>query len=180
MNIPLTNETLNMMLWKKPRAGAIVRGGSANPGLTGHIYFYPVREGTLVISEVKGLPVKSGSCGGGFFGFHIHEGERCTGDASDEFKNAGSHLNPGGCDHPYHMGDMPVLLGTRDGSSWSAFYTDRFTPEEVEGHTVIIHDMPDDFRSQPSGGSGTKIACGVIQKLNAAFFPKDETQFSDQ
>lgn len=42
------------------------------------------------------------------------------------------------------------------------FYTDRFRPREILGRTLVIHDMPDDFRTQPSGNSGMKIACGLI------------------
>ena len=59
--------------------------------------------------------------------------------------------------------DLPVLMGNK-GLAWCKFYTDRFYPEDVVGKTVIIHDMPDDFRSQPSGDSGMKIACGVIEQ----------------
>lgn len=60
---------------------------------------------------------------------------------------------------------MPVLMGNH-GMAWSEFYTDRFYPEDVVGKTVIIHDMADDFRSQPSGDAGEKIACGVIEMEN--------------
>ena len=42
-------------------------------------------------------------------------------------------------------------------------FTDRFQPQDVVGRTVIIHDQPDDFTSQPSGNSGEKIACGEIE-----------------
>ena len=51
-------------------------------------------------------------------------------------------------------------LGTMDMPS---FYTDRFEPEDIIGHTVVIHSQADDFRSQPSGDSGEKIACGIIR-----------------
>ena len=44
------------------------------------------------------------------------------------------------------------------------FLTDRFTLKEIIGRTVVIHSMPDDFTSQPSGNSGEKIACGVIKR----------------
>ena len=44
-------------------------------------------------------------------------------------------------------------------------YTDRFRPVDVIDKTVIIHDNSDDFKTQPSGNSGNKIACGVIEKL---------------
>ena len=47
-----------------------------------------------------------------------------------------------------------------------AFITDRFTANEVIGKTVIIHDSPDDFTTQPSGNAGNKIACGIISKIN--------------
>ena len=43
------------------------------------------------------------------------------------------------------------------------FYTNRFVPEEIIGHTVVIHDMADDFRTQPAGDSGSKIACAEIK-----------------
>ena len=45
-----------------------------------------------------------------------------------------------------------------------AVYTDRFYPEDVIGKTVVIHEKPDDFRTQPSGDSGEKIACGKIME----------------
>ena len=80
------------------------------------------------------------------------------------FTNFGmKHYNPHGCDHPYHAGDLPPLFET-SGLALSAFLTDRFTVDEVIGRTVIIHDQPDDFTTQPSGNSGTKIACGVIRR----------------
>lgn len=56
---------------------------------------------------------------------------------------------------------MLPLMGT-DGKAFSMFMTDRFTVNEVIGKTVIIHLHPDDFAAQPSGNSGDKIACGVI------------------
>lgn len=43
--------------------------------------------------------------------------------------------------------------------------TNRFNIEEIIGKVVIIHDKPDDFVTQPSGNSGTKIACGEIKKI---------------
>lgn len=113
----------------------------------------------MVTVMVKGLP-ENGN--GNFYGFHIHEGGSCTGDSTDPFKNAGGHYNPANVEHPFHAGDMPVLMGNK-GMACCEFYTDRFYPEDIVGKTVIIHDMPDDFRSQPAGDSGMKIACGVVQ-----------------
>ena len=46
------------------------------------------------------------------------------------------------------------------------FLTDRFTIDEIINRTIVIHDMPDDFITQPSGNSGNKIACGIIVNNN--------------
>lgn len=133
------------------------------PKLTGVVYFYPVADGTLVRAEITGLPTANMACEKEIFGFHIHEGGSCTGDEADPFKNAGGHYNPEKCPHPAHVGDLPPLFGN-GGLAWCAFYTDRFTPAQVVGKTVIIHDKPDDFKTQPSGDAGTKIACGKIKR----------------
>ena len=82
---------------------------------------------------------------------------------ADPFAGAMSHYNPKGCEHPYHAGDLPPLFGN-GGSALSLFLTNRFSVREITGKTVIIHDRPDDFTTQPSGNSGTKIACGVIER----------------
>lgn len=44
-----------------------------------------------------------------------------------------------------------------------SFFTNRFRPSQVIGKSVMIHQNPDDFRSQPSGNAGKRLACGVIQ-----------------
>ncbi len=64
--------------------------------------------------------------------------------------------------HGNHAGDFPVLF-SNDGYAEMTFFTNRFKPWEVIGKSVIIHQNPDDYRSQPSGNSGKRLACGVIQ-----------------
>ena len=59
---------------------------------------------------------------------------------------------------------MPPLLANQ-GTAFSAFYTDRFYPEDIVGKVVVIHAMADDFKSQPSGNPGSMIACGVIKEM---------------
>lgn len=66
--------------------------------------------------------------------------------------------------HPEHSGDLPALLADQ-GLAFSLVYTGRFTPEQAVGRAVIIHDQPDDYHTQPSGNSGSRIACGVIEGL---------------
>ncbi len=101
------------------------------------------------------------------FGFHIHEGESCTGNKEDIYANVKTHYNPKDCLHPYHSGDMPPLF-ENNGVAFMIFITDRFTVEEMLGKTIIIHSNEDDFTTQPGGNTGEKIACGVI-KRNALY-----------
>lgn len=138
----------------RPQAVAWVRGEG---GLRGSVTFYPVADGTLVSAEIRGLP-KSET---GFFGFHIHEGGGCGGEA---FSDTGGHLNPLGLPHPQHMGDLPPLLA-QNGKAFLAVKTGRFRPGDVVGRTVVIHEEPDDFHSQPAGNAGKKLACGVIRRI---------------
>lgn len=140
-------------------AAAELRG----EGIRGTVTFQTVPEGVLVRADIYGLPKGEGACGGKFFGFHIHEGERCAGDEADPYADAKGHYNPKGCKHPEHSGDLPPLLGC-GGRAYSVVLTDRFTVEEIIGRVVIIHSRPDDFTSQPSGNAGKKIACGEIRE----------------
>ena len=111
----------------------------------------------LIETKVSGLPMESET---GFFGFHIHQGESCSGA---DFSGTGSHYNPVGLAHPKHAGDLPPLLSCR-GNAYLSVKTDRFSVKDILGRTVVIHSDPDDFRSQPARNAGTKIACGVIRK----------------
>lgn len=149
------------ILRRGPQARAIVKGSDVYPDIYGQVLFYQTRQGVLVVADLMGLPSGIGSCGGRVFGFHIHEGGSCTGNAEDPFADAKTHYNPNGCLHPYHAGDLPPLFGN-NGYAFNAVLTDRFTVNEIVGRTVIVHDNPDDFTTQPSGNSGTKIACGRI------------------
>jgi len=139
-----------------PKAIAWVHGGTDLPQLSGMVRFFQSTDGVIIEAEIFGLPETET----GFFAFHIHEGGSCTGEG---FPNTGGHFNPKEEIHPNHAGDLPPLLGNH-GKAYMKVLTDRFRIEEIIGRTVIIHDSPDDFHTQPSGNAGTKIACGVIQK----------------
>ncbi len=145
-----------------PVAQAVISGSAQYPDIRGTASFYPVENGTLVITEVQGLPFKPGACNARIFALHIHEGSSCTGNAQDPFANTGGHYNPDKCEHPQHAGDLPPLFGN-EGYAWGAVVTNRFDIDEVIGHTIIIHAGLDDFTTQPSGNAGAKIACGVIR-----------------
>lgn len=140
-----------------PYAVADIHGSEAYPNLRGQVRFYPRRWCVLVEANVQGLPANET----GFFGFHIHGGNACTGEA---FADTGSHYNPTEAPHPSHGGDLPPLLSCH-GNAYLAVATGRFRVEDVIGRTVVVHDGADDFTTQPAGNAGTKIACGVIRRV---------------
>ena len=142
---------------KCPDAVAKIRGGVEVPKLSGCIRFYQQKGCVLIVAEIFGLPRENET---GFFGFHIHQGESCSGT---DFSETGSHYNPVDQVHPKHAGDLPPLMRCR-GNAYLAVKTDRFTVHDIIGKTVVIHSDPDDFHTQPAGNAGRKIACGVIQK----------------
>jgi len=146
---------------KKPDARALLNGSHEHPHIRGDVKFHNTPIGILVVAEVFGLPSDKSSGKNKFFGFHIHEGLNCSGNSTDSFADTLGHYNPQRSEHPYHAGDLPPLF-ENSGYAFSAFLTNRFSLSEVIGKTVVIHSMPDDFTSQPSGMSGKKISCGKI------------------
>lgn len=154
---------LPSVLRRRPQAAATISGSESCPDISGTVRFYQTDRGVVVWAEISGLPYSNAPCKERIFGFHIHSGTSCTGNMDDPFADAMSHFNPGGCGHPDHAGDLPPLFGN-EGTALCLFLTNRFSVGEVLGRTVIIHDHPDDFTTQPSGNSGIKIACGVIRR----------------
>jgi superoxide dismutase, Cu-Zn family len=120
-----------------------------------------------IIAEMAGIPA-------GAHGFHVHEIGKC--DAAGGFESAGSHY-AGGMKHGFmteggpHAGDLPNVNVGADGVAKVEFFTDRFSLREggknplkdADGSAVVLHAQPDDHSSQPSGESGDRIACGVVE-----------------
>lgn len=150
------------MLMQPPHASAELKGSDAYPNIHGTVRFYQTRNSVLIAAEISGLPYSHDVCQHPVFGFHIHDGSQCEGDQHDPFSGAMAHYNPADCDHPFHAGDLPPLLGNH-GYAFSVFLTDRFSLSEAIGKTVIIHGNPDDFTTQPSGNAGEKLGCGMIE-----------------
>ena len=149
-------------LWGIPRASARIRGIDNYENIRGIVNFYQTNRGVIVNVELTGMPYKEGECKVNFYGFHIHEGSTCTGDRNDPLKNVGMHYNPDDCKHPAHRGDLLPII-SNNGYVWENFLINTFNVQEIVGRTVVIHDRTDDFKSQPSGDSGMKIACGEIR-----------------
>lgn len=143
-----------------PYAVADLVGSYKYPNLRGKVKFYPFRDGSIIRVEVEGLPNDNKN---NFFGFHIHEGNKCV-DGETPFESAGGHLNPESDDHPNHLGDLPIIY-SNNGYAYMEFYTSRFKPENIVNHSIIIHKDIDDLKSNPAGNSGDRIACGLIVRL---------------
>jgi len=155
-------------LRKKAVAYAIVNGSAQYNQIKGLVLFIKADNGTLIISDISGLPAYAPGDENiqpiGPFGFHIHDGGDCSPYSGDTpFSCAEGHYNPGNQPHGNHAGDLPVLF-SNNGYSYMSFFTNKFKPDQVIGKTVIIHINPDDYRTQPAGNSGKRIACGVIKK----------------
>ena len=146
-----------------PQAMAWVTGNSMAPQLSGLVKFFDTPYGgVLVEAEVFGLPDVDHPGSSDFYAMHIHQ----FGDCSDNFANTGEHYNPTSTPHPEHAGDLLPLLSNQ-GYAWLSFYDKRFTVQDILNRSVIIHSNADDFSTQPSGNSGSKIGCGVIRTVGS-------------
>lgn len=154
-----------MMEYNNNQAFAAINGSQKYPNIKGYAYFTDTDDGTAVSIAVRGLPADESKCGSPIFAVHIHEGDSCTGNSQDLFADTKGHYNPNQCEHPFHAGDMPPLFAAGTKASF-AFLTDRFTPNEVVGKTIVIHKNHDDLHTQPSGASGEKIACGKMKSVD--------------
>jgi superoxide dismutase, Cu-Zn family len=110
----------------------------------------------------------------GTHGMHIHTVGKCEGP---DFKSAGAHFNPEdkkhGMNNPQgpHVGDLPNLQVGPDGKAEASIVAKGVTladgPDSLlhtGGTSLVIHEKADDYMTDPSGNSGARIACGVIQK----------------
>ncbi|HBQ86923.1 MAG TPA: superoxide dismutase [Syntrophomonas sp.] len=147
---------------------AKIHGGPLRPQIRGTVTFTRAKGGGTNVSVfVTGLPPYAPANNGnpvGPHGFHLHEYGVCEiSNRNDPFLTSGGHWNPKKQPHGNHAGDFPVLF-SNNGTAKMSFYTNKFEPKDVVGHSVIIHMNPDDYRTQPSGDSGKRLACGIIKR----------------
>jgi Cu-Zn family superoxide dismutase len=133
--------------------------------------------GTLTVTNTPGGLSLTGVVSGlrpGPHGIHFHAIGRCD---APTFESAGPHWNPThrlhGTLNPQgpHLADMPNLVVVEDGSATVSLLTPGGTLRgadpllDSDGATVIIHANEDDYRTDPSGNSGSRIACGVVRGI---------------
>ena len=109
----------------------------------------------------------------GQHGLHLHTAGKCEAPA---FTSAGAHLNPGGHQHGSaspqgsHLGDLPnlTIAGNGAGTLTAELKATRAEAEAAlfdnDGTAIVIHAATDDYRTDPSGNSGARIACGVLTR----------------
>jgi Cu-Zn family superoxide dismutase len=151
-------------------AAATLRDASGRT--VGAVYFAQQRSGSL------GVEVTVAGISAGTHGIHLHAVGSCEAAGSTPFGAAGGHFNPLAAAHGLHNprgahgGDLPNLAVAADGTGRLGAATDRatLTPDvptsllDGDGAAVVIHAGADDQVSDPAGNSGTRIACGVIER----------------
>jgi len=175
MSIPYENRSCRYMFptggdyYCHPDEMAIAKiyGGPLAPDLRGMVYFQNLPGGTWVTVNIAGLPPYRPAHGNvppiGPHGFHLHQNGDCRiGDPANPFQAAGEHWNPDQQPHGNHAGDFPALF-SNNGIASMSFFTSKFKVADIIGRSVVIHQNPDDYRSQPAGNSGKRLACGIIE-----------------
>lgn len=134
----------------------------------GEITLEQTKQGILIKGKLSNLPP-------GQHAFHIHEVGKCEGP---DFKSSGGHFNPTGASHGFasekgpHAGDLPNIHVPESGTLRVEYYTQMVTLKEGEansllggdGTSLMIHEGPDDHKTDPAGHAGGRIACGVITR----------------
>jgi len=162
--------------------GGVTRAGDAPTGLGASA---EIGDASGVAKAIAGLipergrvrvEINAGGLAPGTYGVHIHTTGRCD---PPGFVSAGGHWNPTarqhGAQNPQgrHLGDLPNLQVDPRGKGRLIFHVENARLEgganpllDADGAAIVIHAQPDDHRTDPSGNSGARIACGVIHKGN--------------
>ncbi len=136
---------------------------SSGSNVHGNVWFSQRKDVVTIRTHIEGLTP-------GLHGFHIHE----TGDCSaPDGTSAGGHFNPTGKNHgkpdaeDHHAGDLGNLAANGKGIAEKELGSTDITlgdgPNSIAGKAVIIHADRDDFKTQPTGNAGGRVACGVIE-----------------
>jgi len=143
-------------------AGAQLAGPG---GVSGVITFTQEPGGAHVVARVEHATP-------GKHGFHLHAGATCT---APDFKSARDHFNPTNASHgapdaaQHHAGDFGNIDVAADGTGNLDLHSTMLSvgdggAGDVIGKTVVLHKGEDDLKTQPSGNSGDRIACGVVSR----------------
>jgi Cu-Zn family superoxide dismutase len=144
-----------------PKATASLESTQGNTA-RGTVTFTQSGDRIHVSANVTGLKP------GGEHAFHVHEKGDCS---SGDGMSAGGHFNPAGKPHgpqggEHHAGDMPNLKADAGGNASASFDLSGVSlagASGIVGKGLIVHRDPDDYKSQPAGNAGPRVACAVIR-----------------
>ena len=152
------------LLPEEQRATANLQPTKGNKA-AGTVDFRQAGNRVRVVANVTGLTP------GREHGFHVHEAGDCS---SGDGMSAKGHFNPQGKPHgapgaaERHAGDMPALRADASGNAKLDTELDIMTvapgPASIVGRGLIVHADPDDYKTQPTGNAGARLACAVIQR----------------
>lgn len=151
-----TTATDTSAMQQQPSATAQVTG-LQDSTITGTLTFTADATGGLTISgQISGLKP-------GQHGIHVHNGTSC--------QEPGTHLNPTNAPHAgpdstnRHLGDLGNIEAGQDSTANVQIMASNITSlDQIMNKPIVIHSGQDDFKTQPSGNSGTPVACGMIQQ----------------
>ena len=141
---------------------------TANGAPAGTVMLLAAGEDVTINVAAIGLPP-------GTHGIHLHTVGSCL---APDFASAGGHLNPHSMQHGTanpagsHLGDLPnLVIDSRGAGAVSAKLRDNRASAEAElfdgnGTAVVIHADPDDYKTDPAGNSGKRIACAVLKRAS--------------
>ena len=144
-----------------PKATATLEPTKGNTA-AGTVSFQQHGDHVMVTAKLSGLKPNQEH------GMHAHEKGDCSGG---DGMSTGGHFNPtakphGPQDAEHHAGDMPALKADANGNVDTSFHLTGVSigsgTTDLVGRGVIVHAGPDDYKTQPTGNSGARIACGVI------------------
>jgi superoxide dismutase, Cu-Zn family len=143
----------------------IVEIRNAGGDVVARAILWPANNGVEVRVQAAGLPH-------GQYGVHIHATGRCD---APGYESAGGHWNPAGRQHGklnpqgHHLGDLDNLVVNADGGrlefaiAGATLHGGEAPIVDADGAAIVIHADPDDYRTDPSGNSGARIACGTLR-----------------
>jgi Cu-Zn family superoxide dismutase len=150
-----------------PLKAVAVLHPTAGSKVSGTVTFIEVADGVQVRVEMTGLAP-------GNHGFHVHEFGDCS--AADA-NSAGAHFNPTNNPHAgpdavaRHVGDMGNVEADASGKATLEYVDHQISltndQRSVIGRSVVVHAKADDLKSQPSGDSGARVACGVVGRAKS-------------